>query len=79
MLVRVGKPKFEEEDRGKAVRVSNPFQDWGKGIVKKKGALEKKSELKKKGMGDETSDGIYNRHEENVVVANPETLREDWV
>ena len=31
MLVRVGKPKFEEKDRGKAVRVSNPFQDWGKG------------------------------------------------
>ena len=79
MLVRVGKPKFEEKDRGKVVRVSNPFQDWEKGSVKKKGALQKKSELKKKGTGDQTSDGIYNRHEENVVVANPETLREDWV
>ena len=55
MLVRVGKAKFEEKDRGKAVRVSNPFRDWGKDSVEKNGALEKK------GKGGKTPDGIY-RH-----------------
>ena len=73
MLVRVGKAKFEEKDRGKAVKVSNPFQDWGKDSVEKNGALEKK------GKGGKTPDGIYHCHEENVMVAYRRTLREDWV